>query len=58
MTLWLYVSLGRCLFFDKRYAIFASDAFGSLVLTTMAASVHSRVSVAIFLSFFYKFQLE
>ena len=28
MALWLYLSLGRCHYFDKRFVIFASDAFG------------------------------
>ena len=47
MTVWLYIQilLGRCQYFDKHFVTFASDAFGLLVLTTLAASVCYRVSV-------------
>ena len=45
ICLYMAIYLERCHYFDKRFASFVSDAFGLLVLTTMAESVSTRVSV-------------
>ena len=50
------IYLDRCHYFDKRFQSFVSDAFGLLVLTTMAQSISTRVSAMPI--FFSKFQLK